>query len=161
MAITVCMLCFESPALPWQALANCSSRRANSSAQPSRCAINGQSFQDVQNFKQNCRLVRRILISGADKTESETKITWALGPSLANLASRLLWASTHFSTWKTFFATIFSHPASTWASNPPGELCILDLSESSMSWFQCLRKDLLRCKKNVFHNWRYQWYHSL
>ena len=75
LAVIVCMLCFESPALPWQALANCSSRRANSSAQPSRCAINGQSFQDVQNFKQNCRLVRRILISGADKTESETKIT--------------------------------------------------------------------------------------
>ena len=51
MAITVCMLCFDSPARPWQALANCSSRRANSSAQSSRCAIHGQSFQDVQNFK--------------------------------------------------------------------------------------------------------------
>ena len=75
MAITVCMLCLESPARPLQALANCSSRRANSSAQPSRCAVDGQSFQEVQNFKQNCRLVLRILSSEADKTESETKIT--------------------------------------------------------------------------------------
>ena len=101
-----------------------------------------KSFQDVQNFQKDCRLTLRILSSEADKTESETKITWAPGPSLANLASRSLWASTHFSTWITFFATIcfsvldFFHPASTWASNPPGELCILDLSESSMSWFQ-------------------------
>ena len=34
-----------------------------------------KSFQDVQNFQKNCRLVLRILSTEADKTESETKIT--------------------------------------------------------------------------------------
>ena len=116
----------------------------------------GKVFKMFKILKINCRLALRILSSEADKTESETKITWAPGPSLANLASRLLWASTHFSTWITFFATFcfsgldFFHPASTWASNPPGELCILDLSESSMSWLRCSKKALWDVKRMYF-----------
>ena len=110
----------------------------------------GKVFKMFKILKINCRLALRILSSEADKTESETKITWALGPSLANLASRSLWASTHFSTWRTFFATIFSHPASTWATSPPGELCILDLSESSMSWLRCSKKALWDVKRMYF-----------